>query len=312
MISIFNAFNSGIKDVYKNKKLVLIFYLIQFIFAYFLTKPFADLVAKTFNKSTLSDVILQKFNYLHFSIMIRDIGKGVNLFGLFVPLLILYSLIIIFLTAGVYWLFFSKTEFKLSEFFSRCGNYFSRFLKLYSISFLFYFGCIILFLVLMGLKSTLTEDSISEVWPLIFTFVNVGILVMLVAMVMMLFDYAKVILITETHTGMFSAISEAAMFFMMNFFKTIGIYLLYILTTILLFVILKFINSFILTDTFFTISIFFVLSQLFVFLRQYLRLALFGSIIIYYQKSMTAMPGMLNKEMLEMAVMNYEKRDSDE
>jgi hypothetical protein len=312
MISIFTAFSSGIKDVYKNKSVVLIFYLIQFIFAYFLTKPFTELLTKTFSKSTLSDVILQKFNYIYFSIMFRDIGKGVSLFGLFLPVLILYSLIIIFLTAGIYWLFFSKVEFKLSEFFTRCGNYFSRFFKLYSISFLFYIGCILVFFLLYWLKSSLTEDSISEVWPVILTFASFGILAMLIAMVMMLFDYAKVVLITETHTGMYSALKEAAMFFMMNFFKTIGIYLLYILTTILLFVIFKFIDSFIVTDTFFAISIYFVLSQIFVFVRQYLRLALFDSIIVYYQKSMTAMPGMLNKEMLEMAVMNYEKRTAEE
>jgi len=308
MISIFTAFSRGIKDVYKNKRLVLIFYLIQFIFAYFLTKPFTELLTKTFSKSTLSEVILQKFNYIYFSIMIRDIGKGISLFGLFIPLIILYSLITIFLTAGLYWLFYSKSEFNLSEYFTRCGNYFSRFFKLYSVSFLFYLGCIILFFLLFGLRSSLTKDSISEVWPLVFSLVNFGVLIILFAMVMMLFDYAKIILITENHTGMFSAIREAMMFFMMNFFKTIGIYFLYILTSVLLFMIFKFIDSYIVTNTFFTISVFFILSQIFVFIRQYLRVALFDSIIVYYQESMTAMPGMLNKEMLEMAVENYEKK----
>ena len=95
---------------------------------------------------------------------------------------------------------------------------------------------------------------------------------------------------------------------MMNFFKTIGIYLLYILTAITIFVVFKFVTGFLVTETFLMISIFFVLSQIFVFLRQYLRLALFDSVIIYYQESITAMPGMLNKEMLDMAVENYEKK----
>ena len=206
MISIFTAFGRGIKDVYSNKRLVLIFYLIQLIFAYFLTKPFTDLLTKTFSQSTASDVILQEFNYIYFSIMIRDIGKGASLFGLFIPIVILYTLLTIFMTAGVYWTFYSRSEFQLSEFFTKCGNYFSRFLKLYGVSFLFYFGCILVFILLSGLRSGLTKDSISEVWPVILAFVNFGVLMILFAMVMMLFDYAKIILITENHTGMFSAI----------------------------------------------------------------------------------------------------------
>ena len=239
--------------------------------------------------------------------MFKEFGQGVSLFGLFIPLLVLYILITVFLTAGVYWLFFSRSEFELPYFILECGKYFSRFLKLFSISFLFYFGSLIMSFIIYSILIGFTDDSISEVWPIILTIISFGIFVLLIFLVIILFDYAKVILITETCTGMFSAIKEAAMFFMMNFFKTIGIYLLYILATILLFVIFKFATSFIVTDTFFKIALFFILSQIFVFMRLHLRLALFDSVIVYYQESMTAMPGMLNKEMLDMAVDHYEK-----
>ena len=116
MISLFAAFNLGLKDVYKNKKLVLIFFLIQFIFAYVLTKPFSDLLTKAFSKTTLSDAILNNFNLIYFYTMFKEFGQGVSLFGLFLPAVILYVLITIFLTAGVYWLFFSKSEFRFSDF----------------------------------------------------------------------------------------------------------------------------------------------------------------------------------------------------
>ena len=108
--------------------------------------------------------------------------------------------------------------------------------------------------------------------------------------------------------GVFSAAIEAMKFFVMNFFKTIGIFLLYIIIGVLFFAVFKLIDSSIITNTYFTISIFFILTQIYIFLRQYLRLALYDSLIVYYQETITAIPGMLNKEMLEMAVENYEKR----
>jgi len=312
MISIFAAFGIGLKDVYKNKKLIVLFFLVQFVFAYVLTKPFSDLLTKAFSKTTLSDIVLERFNLIYFYTMFKELGQGVSLFGLFIPSLVLYFLIIIFLTAGVYWLFFSRSEFKLLDFSLGCGKYFTRFLKLYSLSFLFYLGCLVLSVFIYGILIGFTDDSISEVWPTIFTISSIGIFVFLIFLVMMLFDYAKVILITENNSGLFSAIIEALKFFMMNFFKTLGIYLLYIFTAILLFIVFKFFISLIVTDTFFKISLYFILSQVFVFMRQYLRLALFDSVIVYYQSTMTAMPGMLNKEMLEMAVENYEKRMEQE
>jgi len=312
MISIFAAFGIGLKDVYKNKKLIVLFFLVQFVFAYVLTKPFSDLLTKAFSKTTLSDIVLERFNLIYFYTMFKELGQGVSLFGLFIPSLVLYFLITIFLTAGVYWLFFSRSEFKLSDFILGCGKYFTRFLKLYSLSFLFYLWCLVLSVFIYGILIGFTDDSISEVWPTIFTISSIGIFVFLIFLVMMLFDYAKVILITENNSGLFSAIIEALKFFMMNFFKTLGIYLLYIFTAILLFIVFKFFISLIVTDTFFKISLYFILSQVFVFMRQYLRLALFDSVIVYYQSTMTAMPGMLNKEMLEMAVENYEKREEQD
>lgn len=308
MISIFSAYLIGIKETFRIKKLVFLLFLIQFFFAYFLTKPFSALLTKTFSNSPFAEEILTRFNYVYFNIMFSEIGKGVSLFGQLIPILILYILITIFCTAGVYWLFFTKSEFGWTDFFKNCINYFTKFLKLYTASFLFYASCFIVLLLLLRIKSSLTANAISEVGPIILTLINISIFAILISLVIMLFDYAKVILISENYTSLFSAIREAYKFFIMNFIKTIGIYLLYVLTGITLFVIFKIAAGFFETDTLVKISLFIILSQVFVFIRQYLRLALFDSVIVYYQSTLTAMPGMLNKEMLEMAVLNYEKR----
>jgi hypothetical protein len=240
--------------------------------------------------------------------MFKEYGKGVDLLGLVFPISILYIVISIFLTGGVYWLFYTNSEFKLSEYFYQCVNYFSRFLKLFFVSAIFYIGCIVIFAFLNPLIFNLTKDTVTEIWPVILTFVQVVIFFILISLVLMVFDYAKILLIDESTTGVFAAAIEAIKFFMMNIFKTIGIFIIYFVTGVLIFTVFKLIEGVFVINTFFKISVFFILTQIHIFMRQYLRLALYNSLIFYYQKTITAIPGMLNKEMLEMAVMNYEKR----
>ena len=308
MISIFAAYMAGIKDVYKNKKLVFIFFAVQFVFAYVLTKPFSELLSTAFSKSTAGDAVLNQFDLIYFYTMFRELGQGVSFFGLLLPAIIMYILITVFLTAGVYWLFYSKSEFSFTEFFAKCGTYFSRFFKLFGVSFLFYFTAFLIYILLGSIFSNFTQNTVTEVLPVILTFTKIVILIIIFAVIMMIFDYAKIELITENSTGIFSAVFMAFKFFMMNIFKTFGIYFLYILTAIIIFAAFNLLNGYNSTDTSFTILLYFVLAQLFILARQFLRLALYGSLIVYYQNTVTAMPGMLNKEMLEMAVEHYEKR----
>ena len=302
------AFTAGMKDVYKTKKPIFIFYIVQFLFAYILTKPISKLLSKAFSTSTFNDVILNRFDLRYFYLMLKEFGQGVDLFGLIIPLSVLYLIISIFLTSGIFWLFYTKSEFKFSDYIVKCINYFGRFTKLFLVSMIFYFACISIFFLLSDLISNLTEDTITEIWPVLLNYVNIVILVILVSFVLMIFEYAKIIVINENASGIFSSVFEAAKFFMMNFFKTIGIFLIYFIIGIIFLVIFNLIDSVISTNTSITIAVFFIISQVYIFMRQYLRLALYDSIIVYYQKSLTAIPGMLNKEMLEMAVVNYEKR----
>jgi hypothetical protein len=302
MISVFTAFTTGVKNVFRMKRLVFLFYLIQFLFAAILTKSFSDLLTNTFSNSTLSDVLLKGFDYVYFSTMFSKFGQGVSLFGLFVPSLIFYIIITIFMTSGMYWLFYTRSKFNLKDYIYYCITYFSRFLKLYGLSFLFYFLCFLIFLVIFGIQGSLTENTISEVWPVILSLSGIALFILLVFLVMILFDYAKVILITENYSGMLSAVKEAMMFYMKNFFRTIWLYLLYIIVAILLFVIYWLITGSLNTDKTMSIFTYFILSQLFFFIRQYLRLALYNSVITYYQETVGAMSGKSDIKMPEKTV----------
>jgi len=109
---------------------------------------------------------------------------------------------------------------------------------------------------------------------------------------------------------MFKTVKQAIMFVMMNLRKTLGLYFSYLLTTIIFMVVYLFLESFISVTGWLTILVFFLLTQIFMISRIWIRMSFFAGQYTFYHFSNTAMPGM-SKEMLDEAVENYEKRLND-
>jgi hypothetical protein len=134
-----------------------------------------------------------------------------------------------------------------------------------------------------------------------------GIVGMMLAMVNMLFDYAKIMVVVNDYYAMFKVIKEAMMFVMMSLRKTTGLYGLYLLTAIIILIIYLVGESMLHVNSLVLVIIFFIWSQLYLISKIWIRLSFFSGQYLFYKHSNTAMPGM-SKEMLEEAVVNYQKR----
>jgi hypothetical protein len=312
MISIFKAYVNGIDDVWKNKKLLFLIYGIQVIIAYLMTIPVSDMLGKAFSNSTMGERILQQFDLTAFTTMLRHYGKGIDFIGFIITFGIIYLIVSTFLAGGIIWLFVIKSKFSIGEFFNRCVQYFSRFFRLFLVSLLYFIAAVIIFIIIGKLFSLLTKNSITEVLPVTLWVVKVLFLIIMVSVINMIFDYAKIITINNDNHKMFSTSFESIKFILMNYIKSSGLYGLYFLTGIILLVIYLVIENAFTVQSFLGVILFFILTQVYIFLRQWLRLSFFSGQTIYYQHTITAVPGMLNKEMLEMAVENYEKRVQQE
>jgi hypothetical protein len=129
----------------------------------------------------------------------------------------------------------------------------------------------------------------------------------LLAIINMLFDYAKIMIVVNDYHGMFKTVKQAMMFVMMSPRKTIGLYFSYLFTVILFLVIYLFVERFISVSGWLTILIYFIWTQIFTISRIWIRLSFFAGQYSFYHYSNAAMPGM-TKEMLDKAVEDYEKR----
>jgi hypothetical protein len=290
MIKVFTAYTNGLSSAWKEKKMLLWLYGFNLLFAYLITLPLSMILSKALDKTAAADNVLQAFDLTIFLTIMDEFGKGLSLGRTISTFGFLYLIINIFFAGGILKIFIEDKRFNLKEFFHGCVEYFNRFLRLFLLSLLFIIIAIITYLLISKIFGFFTENSITEHLPVILFILKVVMLFIMLAMVNMLFDYARIMTVVNDFHGMYATLKQALMFVMMSPRKTIGLYFSYLFTIILFMTIYLVVESFISVNSWVTILVFFVWTQ-----------------ISFYHYSNTAMPG-LTKEMLDMAVDAYEKR----
>jgi len=309
MISILTAYKNGLSAAWREKKMLFWLYGFNLLFAYLITLPLSAMLSKALDKTLAAENVLQAFDFTIYSTIMNQFGKGVNLGRTISTIGILYIIVNIFFAGGILKIFIEEKKFRLIDFFNGCVEYFNRFLRLFLFSVLFIIIAVITYLLISKLFGLLTENSATEHLPIILFILKIFIVGIMLAMINMLFDYAKIMTVVNDYHGMFKTVKQAMMFVMMSPKKTMGLYFSYLFTVILFMIIYLLIESFIPVTGWLTILIFFLWTQIFMISRIWIRISFFSGQYSFYHYSNTAMPGM-TKEMLDKAVENYEKRES--
>lgn len=310
MINIFAAYKEGLRLAWNDKKMLFWLYGFNLMFAYLLTIPVSMILTAALDQTTAADKVLEAFDITIFSTIFLTYGKGITLSRGVITIGLVYLLMNIFFSGGILAVFVTGDRFKLSEFLSNCILYFKRFLRLFLFSIVFFIFILIINYLLSKICGIFTENSVTEhayVYLLIFRMIIVGFLLM---MVIMIFDYAKIMTIVNDFHRMYKTVKEAIIFIRMNFLKTTGLYFLYLITAIIFLVAYLFVESWLHISNGWLVLIFFIWSQLYMISKIWIRLSFYGGQYIFYRSSNTAMPGM-TKEMLDSAVKDYEKKIAD-
>jgi len=310
MIPIIDAYKAGLRSAWNHRPLLFTLYLINFVFAYFALIPFSMMLSKGLANTTAAAELLRVWDYTLFLSLIREYGKGLSLGRILVTFSLFYLFINTFLAGGIMQTFINEKGFDWREFWSGCANFFWRYLKLMLFSLLFVSGVVIFMIFIDGIFDWLAEGASTERLQVIFTFIEIGIFIFLLLMINMLFDYAKIIMAVNDYYGAWSTIKTAMMFVAMSLRKTTGLYFLFFITGLLLLAVYWILESGLQVSSAFTVLVFFVLTQIYMLAKTWLRLSFFGGQYVYYRYSNTAMPG-LTQEMLDQAVADYESRVSE-
>ncbi len=220
-----------------------------------------------------------------------------------------YLLLNTFFAGGILHLLKENIEFSIKEFLAGCVSYFKRFIKLLLLSIIFIIAVLLIYILIKALFGLFTKDAVTEFWPFVLFVIRMLLVICMVAIINMLFDYVKIIVVYNDFYRIFRSVKDTILFVMMSMGKTLGLYGLYFLTSLIILCIYLYMSSLFNITGPWTILIFFIVSQLYMIVKMFIRLCFFTGQFKFYKNSNTAMPGM-TQEMLDGAVKDYEKRQN--
>lgn len=228
-MNIFKLFVSGINTTNKKSRMIVYLWVLNFIFSLVIVSPFYFLVNKELSRSLIGEELVKGFGLTFIGDIIfkyRDIG------GLFTGWIltpgIIFLILYVFLNGGIIGRIVAKNEkLNLKNFLGDCSTYFFSFLRVFLISIIAYilaFG--VIFRIISSLFDLWTKNASTE-WPLIISSnIKFLILILLLSVIMMFFDYAKIRLVVERSKKATRAVLVSFSFIGKRFFRAWFLYLL--------------------------------------------------------------------------------------
>jgi hypothetical protein len=307
----FINFIKGFKTTKKTVKMVFLLFFINLAFAMILAVPMYHSLKDSFEDSLVGEGMGKGFDFLWWE-EYRDqseglaqtftpsiIGKGAilnNLEGLILmtffalpPEILILGLIYIifrtFLAGGILSIFnINRSKFSLKKFFGGAGAHFPHFSLVMLISWIFFFG--VLNFINRGfgsIRNSVAQNSFSELTPFYLGLFFSAILLFLLLLLQMLFDYTRIQIVVEERKNILVAIREAFRFISNHPGSTLGLFYLLFFVNIGITIIYLLLKSFIPYSTGLDVISVFFLHQLFVFFIIFIRCWLYASELELYK-----------------------------
>ena len=301
----------GFKATRKASQMVVLLFLINFIFSLFLAIPLYHSLKESIGQSQVGEKMTESFDYLWWQ-EFRDksqglektftpslIGKGallnnleslVEMRVLEAPPIVLttgflYIILHIFLAGGILSIFNKEIpRFSMKGFFKGAGIYFSRFLLLMLVSWLFFLAIgIFLKRGLDSILDNVSRNSISEVTPFYLGLLFSAIIYFFLLFVQMVFDYARLKIVMEERRNILKVTWEAFGFVFRHLGSTLGLFYLIFIGSAAASVIYIFIKELIPQSAFLGVLAAFVFQQMFIFAVIWIRCWLYTSQMQLYR-----------------------------
>jgi hypothetical protein len=280
-MKILQSFKTGLGGVLKNKKMWLLFFSVQLVFALILVRPLQTGLDSMVGRSLMGQEIITGKGA---NVLIEFLAHKADVVSVEIALLlfmgIAFLIVSIFLKAGAVGCFVHQKKNKGKQFFQYSGEYFGRFLRLFFFSLVFFLAAVLLYLGLDSILKLITGDS--EAAKVILKITGWIFLLFLLFLVRMVFDYAKVMTVTGEKKKMLKTSLQAWRFVIKHPAKTLGLFYLTGITGVLIWAIYYFPFGLI-PAAGFGIYLIFIWQQIFAFSRTGVNLLFLSSQTALYQ-----------------------------
>lgn len=300
-MNIISAFSNGLRATGATKKYILLAYILNFLLVAGLAASVANSIGSSVGSSQAGENLRLGFDdtwFQNYSVNQKDLAatfspsvtgmgaifNGLDQFlrgGIFenFPSIVaagfLYLLLWTFLSAGFITVYASDGE--KPSFFQQAAHFFPRFLVLAvlaGILYYFIFGFVTSWLD-SGVRS-LTRETLDERVHFTYVVIEYAIVWMMIVSVNLIFDYSKIMLVLSQSKSVFMVPVRSAALVFSNFRKTFGLYALIGIAGIVLMLVYWLIVPGAKTSTWFTIVGAFLIGQVYLLARIWMRCLFFA------------------------------------
>ncbi|MFN7947758.1 MAG: hypothetical protein U0Z53_20585 [Blastocatellia bacterium] len=195
-----------------------------------------------------------------------------------------YVLLNTFFAGGIIEMLKANDErFSARRFWAGCGAYFGRFFRLLLVSLIFYGLAYIIYLLLgpsgaMQRQATAYQPVARRQW------IATLALVLMIWLVNLIFDYAKISTVVNDRRRMFREAISAVRFALKHFAGVCGLYLLIALLGLALFALLAWLRNGITQSSMVTVLLAFALAQMAMMARIWTRITHYAAELDFYQR----------------------------
>ena len=279
-MTIGRLFIQGLRLASRKRTLAARLWALNFLFSLMAVAPLAFLIHGHLAHSFSGQRLLQKLDILWLGDFIyRYMDAAPAFTGLALLAAILYLLMSVFLNGGVIGCL-NRLEARttLADFFHDCGLYFWRFFRLFLLSIPVYLLVMGVFFRMLIAALRIFERRATTEWPaLIFSNARILILVLLLGLVSMFFDYVKIGMVTGARKKVLKEAWRALTFVGRRFAKAWGLYLLSGLVFVMLTLIYLEIARVLPKNLPLLVLLFFLWQQLYILGRQASKLLFFAT-----------------------------------
>lgn len=283
-MTIIQNYLSGLRLASRSLKLTTMIYVLNLLFALALAIPFYGVITNAAHGSLQVNKLLTNFDFTAIQEFMDSAKGSISLlFKTGVWLAILYLLLNIFLAGGILKTLDNEAVFERKEFFANGSKFFFRFLRL-TLYFIIIHVLVILiiYLPLSLIINILWKNAESEKALFYAVISGAGLHLIIFIYLQIVAHYTRFMLITEDSTQILKKLRASVIFVSRKLLSTYPLYLLLLAGFVLLIFVFKFLSGTIGMTTGFTIFIMFLVQQLFIWSRIWLKIWIYGSQLEYY------------------------------
>ena len=282
-MKVLKSYGNGIKEATLRPKMIFVLWLINFLFASVIYFLVFGLLSDVIGKRAIADSLLKKFDYNVLFELLAHSGESIKtIFSVALFLIFIYFLISIFLHGGILFSLIHPPKLNDVEnkkgrfaqiFFQGAGKFFGRFFRLFIYSLILWVVFIIINILLNLLGRVFTADGSNEQLGFYLVWVRIGIGLFLLFLIRMILDYTRIKIVTEDSRLVFRSLFKTIKFVFQKFGRTLALYYLLLVSAIILFGIYWVLKSIIPTYSLLTILTAFIVGQLFIASRGWIKIA---------------------------------------